>query len=130
MIKYFIKELDRLEDHVRHFLSKRPLLYALVAGVGVVLFWRGVWDLAGLIIGPWISLLLSVVIMLITGTFVSFFIGDQIIISGMRAEKSVDDKNEDEIRKEEGEIAHLDQDIELLKSQVAEIKQLIERADL
>ena len=130
MFKYMIKELDRLEDHVRHFLSKRPLLYAFVAGVGIVLFWRGVWDLAGLIIGPWISLLLSVVIMLATGTFVSFFIGDQIIISGMRAEKRVDEKTEDEIRKEEGEIAHLDQDIELLKSQVAEIKQLIERADL
>ena len=130
MFKYMIKELDRLEDHVRHFLSKRPLLYAFVAGVGIVLFWRGVWDLAGLIIGPWISLLLSVVIMLATGTFVSFFIGDQIIISGMRAEKRVDEKTEDEIRKEEGEIAHLDQDIELLKSQVAEIKQLIESADL
>ena len=130
MIKHLIKTLDHLEDHVRQYLSKRPLVYALVAGVGVVLFWRGVWDLAGLIIGPWVSLAISVVIMLMTGTFVSFFIGDQIIISGMRAEKRVDEKTEDEIRKEEGEITHLDQDIELLKSQVAEIKQLIESADL
>src|SRR3989338_11140246 len=112
MIKHLIKTLDHLEDHVRQYLSKRPLVYALVAGVGVVLFWRGVWDLAGLIIGPWVSLIISVVIMLMTGTFVSFFIGDQIIISGMRAEKRVDEKTEDEIRKEEGEIAHLDQDIE------------------
>ncbi|MEK7582809.1 MAG: hypothetical protein AAB483_00150 [Patescibacteria group bacterium] len=130
MLKHIIKELDRLEDHVRHWLSKRPLLYALVAGVGVVLFWRGVWDLAGLIIGPWVSLLVSVVIMLITGTFVSFFIGDQIIISGMKAEKRVDEKTEEEIRKEESEIAHLDEDMELLKSQVADIKRMIEKADL
>ena len=130
MIQHIIKELDRLEDHVRHYLSKRPLLYALVAGVGVVLFWRGVWDLAGLIIGPWVSLLLSVVIMLITGTFVSFFIGDQIIISGMKAEKRVDEKTEEEIRKEESEIAHLDEDMEFLKSQVADIKRMIEKADL
>ncbi len=130
MIKHIIKELDRLEDHVRHWLSKRPLVYALVAGVGVVLFWRGVWDLAGLIIGPLVSLLISIVIMLITGTFVSFFIGDQIIISGMKAEKRVDEKTEEEIRKEEGEIAHLDEDMEFLKNQVADIKRLIERADL
>lgn len=130
MIHHLIKALDHLEDHVRQYLSKRPLVYALIAGVGVVLFWRGVWDLAGLIIGPGVSLLISVVIMLTTGTFVSFFIGDHIIISGMKAEKRVDEKTEQEIRKEEGELSHIDQDIELLKGQVADIKRIIERADL
>src|SRR3989344_2642565 len=74
MIKYIIKELDRLEDRVRQYLSKRPLLYALIAGVGVVLFWRGVWDIADILMGPATSLIASLIIMLLTGTFVSFFI--------------------------------------------------------
>jgi len=130
MIHHLIKELDHAEDHVRHWLSKRPLLYAFIGGVGVVLFWRGVWDLAGLVIGPGVSLLLSVAIMLTTGTFVSFFIGDRIIISGMKAEKRIDEKTEDEIRKEEGEIEHLHGDIKLLRDQMADIKHLIEKSDL
>ena len=37
--------------------------------------------------GP-VSLLLSVVILLITGLFVSFFIGDDIIIAGIKREKN------------------------------------------
>jgi hypothetical protein len=36
---------DRVEDRIRGFLSHHPVLYALVAGVGLVLFWRGVWHM-------------------------------------------------------------------------------------
>lgn len=130
MIKYIIKELDHLEDHVRHYLSKRPLLYAFIGGVGVVLFWRGVWDIADIIMSPGTSLIMSLVIMLLTGTFVSFFIGDHIIISGMKAEKRIDEKTEEEIKQEEIELVHIDHDVELLKQQVADIKKIIERAQL
>lgn len=124
MIHAIIKFFDKLEDRIRHRLSRRPGLYALIGGTAVVLFWRGVWDLADLLdISPGISLVVSIVVMLLTGTFVSFFIGEQIILSGLREEKRIDEKTEEEIRKEE-------KDLEIIKRQIAEMKAIIERADL
>jgi hypothetical protein len=34
---------NKLENRVRGFLSRYPVLYGLLAGIGAVLFWRGVW---------------------------------------------------------------------------------------
>ena len=70
------------------------------------------------------SIFISVVIMLATGLFVSFFVGDRIVLSGLRREKKVIDKTEeelraesvtltevkDELRKIEEDIAHLDEE--------------------
>ena len=130
MIKSIVKFFDRLEDKIRHRLSKRPLLYALIGGVGIVLFWRGVWDLSGMFIGPWTALIISIVIMLLTGTFVSFFIGEQIILSGIMKEKRTDEKTEQEIQKEEVELYRIGEDLETIKKQMTEIKKIIERADI
>lgn len=130
MIRAIITFFDHLEDKIRHRLSRHPTLYAFIGGLGVVLFWRGVWDLSGLWLGPWTSLILSVIIMMLTGTFVSFFIGEQIILSGLKAEKRLDEKTEEEIQKEEIELYHIDQDLESMKKQLAAIKKVIDAADL
>lgn len=49
--------------------------------------------------GP-VSIFVSVTILLFTGLFVSFFIGDAIIISGLRKEKRMDEKVAYEIKTE------------------------------
>ena len=123
-MKNVIKFFDRLEDKIRHRLSRHPSLYALIGGFGVVLFWRGVWDLMDIVnlTNPFVLIFISIVIMMLTGTFVSFFIGEQIILSGLRQEKRIDEKTEEEIRKEE-------KDLEAIQRQLVEIKKLIERAD-
>ncbi|HEU0085789.1 MAG TPA: hypothetical protein VFQ59_02420 [Candidatus Paceibacterota bacterium] len=114
--KYF----DRLEDRIRSRLSRRPILYALIGSFGIVLIWRGIWMLADDINMPgWVSLLLGVLVTVTTGLFVSFFIGDKIIISGIKAEKRVDEKTEEEIRKEE-------RVLEEIKKEILEIKKEME----
>lgn len=130
MLRHIINYFDKLEDRIRHRLSRYPIAYALIAGVGVVLFWRGVWDLADLVPGlsPIITIAVSLVIMLLTGTFVSFFIGEQIILTGMRQEKRIDEKTEKEIHDEEIEIKHIDHELHELKYDITAIKQIIERA--
>ena len=130
MIRRIINYFDKLEDKIRHRLSRHPVVYAFIGGVGVVRFWRGVWDIAGMYISPLVSLIASIIILMLTGTFVSFFIGEQIILSGLRQEKRIDEKTEEEIQKEEVELYHIDKDLESLKRQVAEIKKIIEQADL
>lgn len=93
---------DKLEDHIRAILSKHNIVYAFIGGVAIVLFWRGVWvtaDMVPFLTGP-VSIVVSVAIMLATGLFVSFFIGDSILISGLKNEKRLDEKVASEVKTE------------------------------
>ena len=83
-----VKFFDKLEDRVRGKLSHYPILYAFVGGVGLILFWRGVWHLADTAnMSAIISTILGLIILLMTGVFVSSFIGSRLIISGLIGEK-------------------------------------------
>jgi len=103
------------------YLSHKPKFYALVVGIGVVLFWRGVWHTAdqiheyfthysniyssvGAFPSPWwdgpISLFLGITILNFTNAFVSSFIGNELILSGLRGEKRLNEKTEEEVSNE------------------------------
>lgn len=120
MFKRILNFFDKIEDRIRRWLSHHPVLYALIGGTGIVLFWRGVWDIADRydFFTPEMSLVISIIIMLSTGTFVSFFIGEEIIISGLKAKKRFDEKTEEEIRQEDVHLAHVDKEVEAIKRAV------------
>lgn len=102
VFKRTVRYFDKLEDKVRSNLSRRPILYSLIGGVAIVLFWRGVWmtaDKFAFMTGP-VSIVISVIILLMTGLFASFFVGDQIVISGLKRDKKIIDKTEEEIKEE------------------------------
>ena len=99
MIKEVVRFFDKLEDKVRGKLSHQPILYALIGGIGIVLFWKGVWETAGFFsflngVG---SIVVGTIILLMTGLLVSFFIGDSIILSGFKQEKKLAEKTEMEV---------------------------------
>lgn len=123
------KWFDNLEDSTRHHLSRWPVLYAFVGGVGIVLFWRGIWDLADQIdfLTPIVSIIISTIIMLLTGTFVSFFIGGRLLLSGLMREKRIDEKTESEIAEEEKELEKVRDTLKEIKSDIAEMKQLLKK---
>jgi hypothetical protein len=82
--------------------------------------------------GPWwdgpFSLLLGAVLLLITGLFVSNFIGNEIIISGLRGEKKLTEKTEAEVRTETGAIAEIMEEVKKVAKKLEEIeKKLAER---
>ncbi len=123
-----IKFFDRLEDHVRAILSHFPMLYAIIGGTAIVLFWRGIWVTADQIetyfsLWPGWLLLASILIMMATGLFVSFFIGDRIILSGLKKEKKLTEKTEEEVRQEETILINIYRRLEKMEKDIEEIKE-------
>lgn len=128
MIRRVIHYFDKLEDKIRTGLARRPVLYTLIGGIAVVLFWRGVWLVADqLHISGIVSLVVSIVVLLVTGLFVSYFIGDNIIISGLRKEKKLIEKTESEIRAEESKFAAMKSKIDHLEDDIHEVKDILHK---
>lgn len=120
---------DKLENKIRKGLSRHPFVYTFIGGVGIVLFWRGVWmtaDYFPFLNGP-ISILISVLILLATGLFVSFFIGDEIIIEGLQEEKKITEKTEDEIKEEEATLLRVRSDLKEVKKELNKIKEIVSK---
>jgi low affinity Fe/Cu permease len=124
MTKKILKFFDRLEDKTRSRLSRNPLLYALLGGIGIILFWRGVWHAADeLNLSSISSIIIGVTILLLSGVFVSTFIGNNIIISGIRGDKKLDEKTADEIQAEETEIENLKNSISRLEKKIDHLEE-------
>lgn len=135
MFKKILNFFDKFEDKVRGHLSRFPILYTLVGGVGIVLFWRGVWHTAdilqeqggilGFIFYEPVNMVIMIVMLLATGLFVSYFIGDTILISGIKQQKKTTDKTKKDIEEEEGELKELRSTIKEMKKEVDEIKNVV-----
>lgn len=129
------KFFDRTEDKTRSKLSRYPVLYATIGAVGLVLLWRGVWmvadslsvfdnnpfDKAYFIDGA-ISIGASFVILLVSGLFVSFFIGDRIILSGLKKEKKMEEKTKEELDAEMNVVNKIEEKMEKIEENLEEIK--------
>lgn len=127
MVKFF----DRLEDFVREHLSRFPITYSIIGGIAVVLFWRAVWETADMlsrqdsqlafIFYPPVQMVLSISVLLVTGLMVSTFIGDRIILSGLRHEKKMEEKTKELVKEEVITLKHLRDEIRELKKQVEDL---------
>ncbi|HCB35684.1 MAG: hypothetical protein A2W52_00865 [Candidatus Taylorbacteria bacterium RIFCSPHIGHO2_02_49_25] len=128
----FIKFFDKLEDTARGKLSRVPIIYGIIGGIAIVLFWRGIWHTAdmfegsggilAILFGAPISTILSAVVLLLTGLFVSFFIGDRIILSGLTHEKKVEEKTESEVRAEGAILLGMFDKLERIEKEIEELK--------
>ena len=126
-IKKIIRFFDKLEDKVRGKLSHYPILYAIVGGVGVVLFWRGIWHTADEInLGSGISLVLGTIILLLSGVFVAEFIGNRLIISGLIGEKKLSEKEEGEIETEEDQLRSLQSTLNRVEQKISQLEKEVE----
>lgn len=133
MFKKIYRFFDKFEDGNRSRLSHSPILYAVVTGAGIILFWRGIWHAADetpILQNSFVSIIIGAVLLLAIGTFISSFIGNEIIISGNKKEEKLVYKI---VEAEEQDTAHeLEDDVKLMreikdiKSQLNEIKSMLE----
>ncbi len=122
-IRPIIHFFDKLEDKIRAWLSRRPITYSLIGGVAIVLFWRGIWMFADEVgLSSVASIVVSVAVMLLTGLFVSFFVGDRIVLSGLRHDKKLIEKTEEELKSESDTIADV-------RSELRQIEKKLEHLD-
>ena len=142
-MKPILKFFDKFEDKVRGFLSRYPILYGIIGAAGTVLTWRGIWHTAdffseryihsGVEGGPgtisypflwdgFVSLVIGTVLLLATGLFVAGFIGDHILISGLRREKKIAEKTEEEVEQEAHQLFHLKTQLDRIEKALEEIK--------
>lgn len=134
MYKKVFTFFDKLEDVVRNRLSGYPITYAFLGGSGVILFWRGIWHVAdyleentilgSIIFSDFGSMILGMVMLLISGLFVSVFIGDSILISGLKNEKKITEKTSDEIETEIDMIQDIDKKVSHLEDDIHSKKHL------
>ena len=144
-MKSILHFLDKLEDKVRGRLSRYPIIYAVIGGSAIILFWRGIWHVAddfervyslSNLEGALISLVLGAGVLLITGLFSSFFVGDSILISGLRHEKKMIEKTEEEIELEvsilkrlQGELSRGESISGEIKKELSEIRGRLDRLE-
>ena len=127
---------DKLEDNVRGHLSHYPVVYTIIGGIAIVLFWRGVWHTAdllegqggvvGFVFSPVVNMILVAIVLLMTGLFVSYFIGDTILMSGIKGEKKVADRTQKDVKDEEAKIGELRSTIKEMKKEVDQIKAVVD----
>jgi hypothetical protein len=135
MIRSILTFFDKLEDYVRGHLSRFPIVYTMIGGIAIVLFWRGVWHTADILQsqGGWLgwlfyeptNLVIVLIILLATGLFVSYFIGDTILMSGLKGEKKVTDRTERELKEEEQNVKELRATVREVKKELDEIRDAV-----
>ncbi len=76
-----------IESRARAFFEQFPFIQAFLAGVGVIIFWRGVWELLDRQgISPVLSIVIGALILGGIGVFLQTFIGNTIIIKNVSKE--------------------------------------------
>jgi len=136
MISKIVKFFDRLEDVLREGLSLYPILYALVGGFSTVLLWRSVWHTADILMESgnsffaWFfyepnQIWINTIFLLMIGLFVSIFVGPHVLISGLRKERSIEEKVVRTEKEEEITLTHVILEIRKLQKQVEDLNSKI-----
>lgn len=122
-MKYFTNIFLKIEENARTYFEHVPFLHAFLAGVGVVLFWRGVWEYADrLHIHPLLSVGSGILLLGGIGLFLQTFVGNTIIIKNVKKEAVLEKEEEkkikdveQEVKKEEVTLARISEQLQTLE---------------
>ena len=115
------------EERTRTYFERVPFIQAFLAGIGVIIFWRGIWEWLDVFhISPVVSVIIGSIILLCVGVFVQTFIGNTIIIKnvkqGEQLEKKAIKEMEVEVGTEEVSLSSLSKKLDVLMKKIDEGK--------
>lgn len=124
----------KIEDRARKYFERFPFIQAFMAGIGVILFWRGIWEVSDMYgLDPRLSIILGVLILGSVGLFVQTFVGNAIIIKNVKREIDLDKESRKEfsvfeknISQEEITLAHLSEKLDKLADKVDHLEKHLE----
>src|SRR3989344_6556544 len=124
---YFSNFFLKFEHRARKYFEKRPFSQAFLAGVGVILFWRGVWEIADIFkLNPALSIVIGIIMLVFIGLFIHTFVGNAIIIRNVEKEKEFEKKTEREIGIVETEITKEEITLDYLVNRLKDIEDKID----
>jgi hypothetical protein len=126
-MKYITNLFLGIEHNAREFFERFPYIQAFTTGVGVVLFWRGIWGYMDKVkLDSILSIVLGSILLIITGLFLHTFVGNAIIIKHVETDQRTDIITKREMFKVEAEV----HEEEITLSELSEsIKNLEEKID-
>ncbi len=130
-MRFITNALLDIEERARKYFERVPFIHAFLAGVGVILFWRGAWEIADIFyLGPLSSIIVGSLLLGGIGLFVQTFVGNAIIIKKVEKEKEAERKTEKdvvsmerEVKGEEVTLAHLQRKLEVIEKKVDSLGQ-------
>jgi hypothetical protein len=125
-MKYVTNIFLRIEERARTYFERVPFLHAFLGGVGVVLFWRGVWEVADRIqIDPIVSIVVGSLLLGAIGLFLHTFVGNAIIIKNVEKDKRMTTRAEHEIAVVEKDIKQEGATLEQLSAKIDRLEQVV-----
>ena len=126
-MKSITKMLLDMEESARLYFEKTPFIQAFLAGIGVIIFWRGIWEWLDMTrVSPFTSVVAGAAILLCVGVFVQTFIGNTIIIRNVKQEEMSEKKAikevEENVDTEEITLESLSAKIDMLMKKFDEMK--------
>ncbi len=120
----------KIEERARRAFEEYPFIHAFLAGVGVILFWRGVWEIADINnLNPVVSIILGVLILGGIGLFIQTFIGNTLIIKKIKHEVEMEKENKKEVKQFEKEIIKEEITLNHLFTQINELKEKVDHIE-
>ncbi|MDE2019467.1 MAG: hypothetical protein KGJ13_03910 [Patescibacteria group bacterium] len=138
--------LERAERWLRRKLQNHPLLYALVGGVGVVLFWRGVWHMTDFLaltllssrdavtsidwaqgIDSLLSFAFGTFLLLSTGLFISELLSGEVLLGKIKKEETTAEETEETVEKESSEIPRIEREVRHIAREVQQLEKDVRR---
>lgn len=125
-MKYVTNIFLQIEERARTYFERFPFAHAFLGGIGVVLFWRGVWEIADRMhIDPIISIVVGSLLLGAIGLFLHTFVGNAIIIKNVEKDKRMTTKAEHEIASVEKDVKKEEVTLEQLSAKIDRLEQVV-----
>lgn len=125
-MQYVTNIFLQIEERARTYFERIPFVHAFLGGVGVVLFWRGVWEIADRMrIDPIASIVIGSLLLGAIGLFLHTFVGNAIIIKNVEKDKRMTKKAEHEIASVEKDVKKEEVTLDQLSAKIDRLEQVV-----